>query len=505
MDTQTKTAVFSAIAGLVRYALERGLIQPEDHIYTVNRLLEALELEDYQEPELADAQPLEGLLAVLLDDACGRGLIENTTTARDLFDAKLMGCLTPRPSEVIGKFWQEYQNGPEKAAGWYYQFSQDTDYIRTYRVKKDLKWITPTEYGDLVLTVNLSKPEKDPKEIAAAKNAKQSGYPQCLLCKETEGYAGRINFPARQNHRVIPITLGGERWGFQYSPYVYYNEHCIVFHDQHIPMKISRKTFERLFHFIDLFPQYFIGSNADLPIVGGSILTHEHFQGGRFEFPMEKAPVEEAFVFPGFEDVEAGIVKWPMSVLRISGEDSGRLVELASLVLNAWRGYTDERAAVYAETGGEPHNTITPIARKRGGRYELDLVLRNNRTTPEHPLGIFHPHEELHHIKKENIGLIEVMGLAVLPARLQRDFLLLKEAILSGGDVRGDRRIAAHTDWVESFLPQYPEITAENLDGILKKETGLVFLEVLKCAGVFKRNADGKEAFRRFLSSAAGK
>lgn len=504
MMAQNKKPVFAAIAGLARYALDRGLIQPEDSIYAVNRLLEAMALEDYQEVP-ASEQPLESLLAVLLDDACSRGLIENTTTARDLFDTKLMGCLTPRPSEVIGKFWQAYQTSPEQAASWYYQFSQDTDYIRTYRVKKDLKWITPTEYGDLVLTVNLSKPEKDPKEIAAAKNAKQSGYPQCLLCKETEGYAGRMNFPARQNHRVIPLTLGSERWGFQYSPYVYYNEHCIVFHEQHIPMKISRKTFERLFRFIDLFPYYFIGSNADLPIVGGSILTHEHFQGGRFEFPMEKAPVEETVAFPGFGDVEAGIVKWPMSVLRISGEDSGRLVELASLVLDAWRGYTDESASIYAETDGEPHNTITPIARKRGARYELDLVLRNNLTTPEHPLGIFHPHEELHHIKKENIGLIEVMGLAVLPARLQRDFLLLKEAILAGRDVREDGRIAAHADWVESFLPRYPEITAENLDGILKKETGLVFLEVLKCAGVFKRGTAGKEAFCRFLMSVSGK
>ncbi len=491
--------VDAAIAQLIQYGLKCGLIVREDVRYTVNRLLEALSLDEYHAPEQVPEAELEEILKVLLDYACEEGLCGDTTTERDLLDTRLMGCLTPRPSEVQREFWEKYRKDPVSATDWYYTFSRSTDYIRTYRVKKDLKWTTPTEYGDLVVTVNLSKPEKDPKAIAAAKKAKQSGYPACMLCWECEGYAGRLNFPARQNHRVIPLKLGEENWGFQYSPYVYYNEHCIVFHEKHIPMQISGKTFERLFHFIDLFPHYFIGSNADLPIVGGSILTHEHFQGGNFTFPMAKAPIETPVKFAGYEDVEAGIVKWPMSVLRLRGKDASRLTALGTKILERWRGYTDEDAFIFAETDGEPHNTVTPIARKRGGCYELDLVLRNNITTEEHPLGVFHPHQELHHIKKENIGLIEVMGLAVLPARLKAELAALRDAAIAGRDFRSSEETRVHAEWADKFLAGKTGSTPEELDALLREEVGKVFLEVLKCAGVFKRTEEGKQAFLRFL------
>lgn len=490
-----------AIRQLVDYGLRTGLVGKEDEIYTVNRLLELLEIEEYEDKPAPEAE-LEDILKALLDYAVEAGLMkEDGVVYRDLFDTKLMGALTGRPNEMIKKFWELYQESPRKATDYYYRFSQDTDYIRRYRIKKDQKWTAPTAYGDLDITINLSKPEKDPKAIAAAKLAKQSGYPKCLLCMENVGYAGRINHPARQNHRVIPVTINGQEWGFQYSPYVYYNEHCIVFNKNHIPMKIERDTFRKLFDFVRQFPHYFVGSNADLPIVGGSILSHDHFQGGHYTFAMEKAEVEETFQVKGFEDVEAGIVKWPMSVIRLKAADSDRIVELADHILKAWREYTDEEAFIFAYTDGEPHNTITPIARRNGELYEMDLVLRNNITTEECPLGVYHPHDELHHIKKENIGLIEVMGLAVLPARLKGEMELLKEYLVQGKDVRSAESLVKHADWVDSFRDKYPAFTEENTEKILRDEIGIVFMKVLEDAGVYKRTEDGRKYFRRFLES----
>ncbi len=438
----------------------------------------------------------------MMDYAYEQGIMkENSVGYRDLFDTKIMSILVPRPGEVIKKFKELYERSPKEATDYYYKMSQDTDYIRRYRIKKDRKWAAATEYGDLDITINLSKPEKDPKAIAAAKNAKQSGYPKCQLCMENEGYAGRLDHPARQNHRIIPVTIQNHKWGFQYSPYVYYNEHCIVFNSQHIPMKIEHDTFCKLFDFVKQFPHYFVGSNADLPIVGGSILSHDHFQGGRYEFAMAKAPIEKEFAATGFEDVKAGIVKWPMSVIRISGKETERLIALADKILEAWREYTDEDAFIYAYTDGEPHNTITPIARKRGEEYELDLVLRNNITTEEHPLGVYHPHAKLHHIKKENIGLIEVMGLAVLPARLKGEMEQLEKAILSGADIRKDEALEKHADWVEEFLPKYTDISQDNITAVIQKEIGLVFTQVLEDAGVYKRTQEGQKAFERFINS----
>lgn len=496
--------VYEAIKKLVCYGLETGLVEPEDRIYTVNQILDVLKLDEYEEPEEEfSGVNLEETLGELLDYACGQGIIEDSIVYRDLFDTRLMNCLMPRPSQVIKKFWEEYKTSPEAATAYYYKLSQDSDYIRRYRIVKDMKWVTSTEYGDLDITVNLSKPEKDPKAIAAAKLAKQSGYPKCLLCRENEGYAGRTNHPARNNHRIIPVTVNDSAWGFQYSPYVYYNEHCIVFNGQHTPMKIEKNTFVKLFDFVKLFPHYFLGSNADLPIVGGSILTHDHFQGGNYTFAMAKAPIEREISFAGFEDVEAGIVHWPMSVIRTRCEDPDRLIELGAKILAAWRGYTDEAAMIYAETDGEPHNTITPIARKNGDKFELDLVLRNNLTTEEYPMGVYHPHEKLHHIKKENIGLIEVMGLAVLPSRLKEELRLLGEYIVEGKDIRGNEMLEKHADWVEEFLPEYApgSVNKDTVDGILKDEVGKVFKEVLEDAGVYKCTAQGREAFMRFVES----
>lgn len=488
-----------AIRQLVDYGLRTGLVGKDDEIYTVNRLLELLEIEEYEDRPAPSAK-LEDILKALLDYAVETGVMkEDGIVYRDLFDTKLMGALTGRPGEVIEKFRKLYQESPRKATDFYYQFSQDTDYIRRYRIKKDQKWTTPTAYGDLDITINLSKPEKDPKAIAAAKLAKQSGYPKCLLCMENVGYAGRVNHPARQNHRVIPVTINGQEWGFQYSPYVYYNEHCIVFNKKHIPMKIERDTFRKLFDFVRQFPHYFVGSNADLPIVGGSILSHDHFQGGHYTFAMEKAGVEETFQVKGFEDVEAGIVKWPMSVIRLRAADSDRIVELADHILTVWRGYTDEEAFIFACTDGEPHNTITPIARRSGELYEMDLVLRNNITTEECPLGVYHPHDELHHIKKENIGLIEVMGLAVLPARLKDEMELLKAYLIQGKDVRSEESLEKHADWVDGFRDKYPGFTEENTEKILRDEIGIVFMKVLEDAGVYKRTEEGRKYFRRFL------
>ena len=445
-------------------------------------------------------RPLEDILKDLLDWAVENGRIEDGTISRDLFDTELMGRLTPRPSQVIRAFRTRYEESPEAATDWYYQFSQDTDYILRYRIAKDVKWVAPTPYGDLDITINLSKPEKDPRAIAAAKTAPQGGYPKCQLCRENEGYAGRMNHPARQNHRIIPITIDGKDCFFQYSPYVYYNEHCIVFNGQHVPMKIDRSAFRKLLDFVKQFPHYFVGSNADLPIVGGSILSHDHFQGGRYTFAMEKAPVEKAVSFPGFEDIECGIVKWPMSVIRLRSADDDRLVDLAEKILTTWRGYTDEAAFIFAETDGEPHNTITPIARMRDGKFELDLVLRDNITTEEYPLGVYHPHQELHHIKKENIGLIEVMGLAVQPSRLKGELADLADAFVEGRDIRADETLEKHNHWAEELKTRYT-FTKENAMDILQKEVGVVFATVLEHAGVYKCTDEGRTAFLRFINS----
>ena len=445
-------------------------------------------------------ESLEELLNRLLDYAYEKGILkENSIVYRDLFDTKIMGMLMPRPGEVIHKFQSLYEKDAKAATDYYYTLSQDSNYIRRYRIRRDMKWTAETEFGELDITINLSKPEKDPKAIAAAKLAKQSGYPKCLLCKENEGYAGRVNHPARQNHRIIPVTINHSDWFLQYSPYVYYNEHCIVFNGEHVPMKIDRVAFTKLFDFIKLFPHYFLGSNADLPIVGGSILSHDHFQGGHYTFAMAKAKIELPVTIPGYEDVEAGIVKWPLSVLRIRSKDTSRLIDLAEHVLNCWRSYTDEDAFIYAETNGEPHNTITPIARKNGDTYELDLTLRNNITTDEHPLGVYHPHAQYHHIKKENIGLIEVMGLAVLPSRLKEELELLADYIVNGKDIRSNKKIEKHADWVEEFLPTYDNITKENVMEILQKEVGNVFTHVLEDAGVYKCTEQGRADFLKFI------
>ena len=494
----------TAIRQLVNYGLDTGLILPEDSIYITNQLLMTMQLDSYEEPQ-GDCPyvDLEQILTDLVNDAVARGVCADDTTSRDLFDTKLMGVLTPRPSIVIANFDERYETeGPKAATDWFYKFSQDTDYIRRYRIKRDMKWVTPTQYGDLDITINLSKPEKDPKAIAAAKLAPQSSYPKCQLCRENEGYAGRMNHPARENHRILPITINDSDWCLQYSPYVYYNEHCIVFNGDHTPMKIERATFRKLLDFVGQFPHYFVGSNADLPIVGGSILSHDHFQGGHYEFAMAKAPIEEAFTFPGFEDVESGIVKWPMSCIRLTCADDNRLVELADKILTAWRGYTDEAAFIFAETDGEPHNTITPIARMRDGKYQLDLVLRNNITTEEHPMGVYHPHAKLHHIKKENIGLIEVMGLAVLPSRLKAEMAEVETLLVNRTPVAEYSETAQkHAEWAQEILAKYPDLNAENVHSIIETEVGLVFAQVLADAGVYKMDEAGRDAFRRFLNS----
>ena len=488
------------IAALAAYGLKTGLITADDRIFAINSILAALGLDDYEEPENIPDMELEQILKGLLDFACSKNIISDSIAYRDLIDTQLMACLTPRPSEVIAKFKADYAVSPVTATDNYYKLSRDTDYIRRYRIAKDIKWKTETEYGELDITINLSKPEKDPKAIAAAKNAKQSGYPKCLLCPENVGYAGRLNHPARQNHRIIPVDICGEPWGFQYSPYVYYNEHCILFNTKHTPMVIDKKAFEKLFDFVSKFPHYFIGSNADLPIVGGSILSHEHFQGGNYTFAMAKAKIEKEYKIKGFEDVTVGRVKWPMSVIRLRSADTGRLVELADIILTKWRGYTDEAAFIFAETDGEPHNTITPIARKNGDMYELDLVLRNNITTEEHPLGVYHPHAELHHIKKENIGLIEVMGLAVLPARLKNEMQQLADVLVTKGvsAVRSDPVLEKHADWAEEFCSRRT-VNADNVHEVIRDEIGKVFAKVLEHAGVYKRTPEGEAAFDRFV------
>ena len=482
------------IDSLVSYAMNCGLAEPDDHVVLVNRLLDLLRKDDYEPSDEPQTEDLEEILAGILDYAVEKGLCDDGITARDIFDTRIMGALTPMPREVIGIFRYLYLENPEAATDWYYKFSCDTDYIRRYRIAKDMRWKYASDYGEMDITINLSKPEKDPKAIAAAKNAPQTAYPKCQLCVENEGYAGRMNHPARDNHRIIPIQVAGEDWRLQYSPYVYYNEHCIVFNSRHTPMKIDKSAFRKLLSFVDAFPHYFVGSNADLPIVGGSILSHEHFQGGHYTFAMETAPIEKEVSFAGFEDIRAGIVKWPMSVIRLTGADPERIADLADKILLAWRGYSDESVGVIAFSDGEPHNTITPIARRRGQDFELDLVLRCNITTAEHPMGVFHPHADKHNIKKENIGLIEVMGLAVLPSRLKKELTDLAEALVTGKPLTGD--LEKHAAWVSGM--NY-EFTAENALDILLQETGKVFAAVLEDAGVYKNTAEGKAAFQAFV------
>ncbi len=494
--------IYEAISELTSYGIKNDLIEPMDEVYIINSLLPLFKLDSFEKPEVTGTHSLDEILGFLCDFAAEKGIIpDNGVVSRDLFDTAVMGVLTPRPSDVAAQFYSLLQNSPQSATEYFFKLGKDVNYIRATRIAKDKKWVTPTEFGDLDITINLSKPEKDPRQIAAEKAAPQSGYPKCLLCFENEGYSGRINHPARQNLRIIPMMLDGERWGLQYSPYAYYNEHCIAINTQHVPMKINRSSFVKLTDFVTLLPHYFIGSNADLPIVGGSILSHDHFQGGRYTFAMEKAPIEIPVSFKGFEDVTTGIVKWPMSVIRLNCADRERIIELSDNILQHWRGYTDKESFIFAETEKGLHNTITPIARRRGENYEIDLVLRNNITTDEHPLGVYHPHAEKHHIKKENIGLIEVMGLAVLPSRLLNEMELLKEAILSGRDIRSDEKIASHADWAKEVVRKHNDINAENIEQILRQEIGLVFLGVLEDAGVYKCNATGREAFLRFIDS----
>ena len=494
--------VYAAIGALVDYAVTHGLAEDADRHYLVNALLEKLGLDDYDPVGDVPFEGLDDILDTLVDYAAEQGLLKSESiTGRDLFDTALMGAVTPRPSDVIETFRSLYGESPEKATDWFYQFSQDTNYIRATRVAKDIRWSVPSEFGDIDISINLSKPEKDPRDIAAAKTAKQSAYPKCQLCLENEGYAGRMDHPARQNHRIIPVTINESHWGFQYSPYVYYNEHCIVLNGEHVPMKIDRAAFRKLFDFVGQFPHYFLGSNADLPIVGGSILSHDHFQGGRYEFAMAKAPYESTFTVPGYEDVEAGIVHWPLSVIRLRGEDDEKIIDLADHILKAWRGYTDEAAFIFAETDGEPHNTITPIARKRDGKFELDLALRNNITTDECPLGVYHPHAEYHHIKKENIGLIEVMGLAILPARLKTEMALLAECLTGDKRMEDYPELEQHAEWARDIAARRTDLNKDTVDDILKEEIGHVFVHVLEDAGVYKCTEEGRAAFERFIAT----
>ena len=499
-----KMSINHEINRLIHFAVQKNLMKEEDRYYAANRLLDVLKVaeftpEDDIEETLPTAMPV---LKEMLDYAAGKGLIEDTAEQRDLFDTRIMDCVMPRPSEVIRRFQNDYGRSPKAATDEFYKLSIASNYIRKDRIDKNIVWKTPTEFGDLDITINLSKPEKDPRDIARAKSLPASTYPKCLLCRENEGYAGRPGYPARETHRLIPIRLSGHRWFLQYSPYTYYNEHCIVLNRRHIPMKVSRRSFENLLDFVTILPHYFLGSNADLPIVGGSILSHDHYQGGRYTFAMEKAPVEKTYTVPGFPDIRVGRVKWPMSAIRLSGayDDRDQLVDLATKILDLWRTYSDASVDILAETDGTPHNTVTPIARRKGRGYELDLVLRNNRTTDEYPLGIFHPHAEVHHIKKENIGLIEVMGLAVLPARLKSEMAELKAEWLKGTeDISGIDGLESHAAWYKEIRAKHPEADADSIDKVLQYEIGKVFETVLVHAGVFKRTPEGMAAFDRFM------
>ena len=493
--------IYKAIDRLIGYGLKKGLLEKEDIDYTRNRLLYTLCLPSYEgNGEVAESkEELVCILSDIIQYALEKGLVSDSITEQDLFDTKVMDCLLGRPSEIVRKFNELLKKSPKEATDWYYDFSKATNYIREDRIVKDVKWQADSPYGKLDITINLSKPEKDPKAIAAAKKMVQTGYPKCLLCRENEGFAGDMNKPARENHRLIPLTLSGENYFLQYSPYVYYNEHCIILNERHVPMKIDREVFIKLLEFTEQFPHYMAGSNADLPIVGGSILTHDHFQGGNYEFPMARAGLREEVRFKGYEDIKAGVVDWPMSVIRLTGKDYKKIAELADKILGIWRGYSDEAVDVLAETDGEPHNTITPIARRRGDDFEIDLVLRNNRTTEEYPLGIFHPHDKLHHIKKENIGLIEVMGLAVLPGRLKSEMDSLRTALLEGKDIRNDEVLGKHADWVDEFMAKHKDFNKDNAEEIIRQEIGLVFSEVLTDAGVYKDDEKGRKGILRFI------
>ena len=493
--------IYKVIDRLIGYGLKKGLLEKEDIDYTRNKLLYTLCLPSYEgNGEIGECkEELCDILSDIIGVARDKGLVSDSITEQDLFDTKIMDCLLGRPSEIVRKFDELLKKSPKEATDWYYDFSKATNYIREDRIVKDVKWQADSPYGKLDITINLSKPEKDPKAIAAAKKLVQTGDPKCLLCRENEGFAGDMNKPARENHRLIPLTLSGENYFLQYSPYVYYNEHCIILNESHVPMKIDKAVFLKLLEFTEKFPHYMAGSNADLPIVGGSILTHDHFQGGNYEFPMARAGLREEFKFNGYEDIKAGVVNWPMSVIRLTGKDYRRIAELADKILGIWRGYSDEAVDVFAESNGEPHNTITPIARRRGTDFEIDLVLRNNRTTEEFPLGIFHPHDKLHHIKKENIGLIEVMGLAVLPGRLKREMDSLRTALLEGRDIRQDEVLSKHADWVDEFMTRHREFNKDNAEEIIKQEIGLVFSEVLIDAGVYKDDENGRKGMLRFI------
>lgn len=493
--------IYKAIDRLIGYGLKKGLLENEDIDYTRNRLLYTLCLPSYEgNGEVVECkEELVCILSDIIQYALDTGLVSDSITEQDLFDTKVMDCLLGRPSEIVRKFNELLKKSHKEATDWYYDFSKATNYIREDRIVKDVKWQADSPYGKLDITINLSKPEKDPKAIAAAKKLVQTGYPKCLLCRENEGFAGDMNKPARENHRLIPLTLSGENYFLQYSPYVYYNEHCIILNEGHVPMKIDRAVFLKLLEFTEKFPHYMAGSNADLPIVGGSILTHDHFQGGNYEFPMARAGLREEVRFKGYEDIKAGVVNWPMSVIRLTGKDYKKIAELADKILGIWRGYSDEAVDVLAESEGEPHNTITPIARRRGEDFEIDLVLRNNRTTEEYPLGIFHPHDKLHHIKKENIGLIEVMGLAVLPGRLKSEMDSLKTALLEGKDIRNDEVLGKHADWVDEFMAKHKDFNKDNAEEIIRQEIGLVFSEVLTDAGVYKDDDNGRKGILRFI------
>ncbi|SIS42324.1 UDP-glucose--hexose-1-phosphate uridylyltransferase [Salimicrobium flavidum] len=497
--------IYQLIDALVEYGVSKGLISVWDIDYSRNRLFHLFGQNGTEFSEYANVpEDASELLREMIDYAVARGLVEeDTETERDLFDAKIMNCLMPRPSEVIKNFYHRYETiGPVAATDFFYHLSEASHYIRTDRIAKNKEWISETAYGNMEITINLSKPEKDPKAIAAARlTGEDEKYPKCLLCKENVGYAGRLDHPARDNHRIVPVELEGEEWFFQYSPYVYYGEHAIVLSREHRPMKISRDGFDRLLGFVEQFPHYFVGSNADLPIVGGSILSHDHFQGGRHDFPMAKAPVEEWFRSEKHPEVHLGIVQWPMSVIRLRSEDRYLLSEAGEDILDMWRSYSDEKVGIQAESEGERHNTITPIARKRDSSFELDLVLRNNRVSDRYPHGIFHPHEEVHHIKKENIGLIEVMGLAVLPGRLVHELDSLAAYIRNDDwETRAeqDDNTAKHVPWVKEFINQ-EMMDGETIHLVLQREVGKRFSQVLEDAGVFKRNEEGKEAFHRFL------
>ena len=491
------------IESLVSYAMNCGFAEPEDHYLLVNRLLEILQLDAYTPSQEVLTEDIEEILAGILDFAVEKGICQPDITSRDLFDTRIMGAITPMPREVIRTFREKYARDPKEATDWYYKFSGDTDYIRRYRIAKDMGWTVESPFGQLDITINLSKPEKDPAAVAAAKKLPQTGYPKCALCAENEGYAGRLNHPARQNHRIIPIEIQGNPWYLQYSPYVYYNEHCIVLNGEHTPMVVDRAIFGKLLEFVGQFPHYFVGSNADLPIVGGSILTHEHFQGGNYTFPMEKAPVEKTVEFAGYPDVEAGIVNWPLSVIRLTGKDPAQLVDLADKILKTWRGYSDESVGIVAFSDGEIHNTITPIARRRGDAYELDLTLRCNITTQEHPMGLFHPHADKHHIKRENIGLIEVMGMAILPGRLKKELHDLAAVLAADGDVSAEESLVKHAAWAAQLKETYT-FTEENALEILLQETGKVFAGCLVDAGVYKCDEAGRAAFCRFVDAVNG-